>query len=228
MLLITLLSIVVAIVMTFVAWRLVREDQRRSNARVSALAADIYSDDDGEEEPTPVAVNDLFAPDARPRTKGSLANALAIGALVVGSLIALVVVFSRDPTTRPDPAIASAAVRQNAAADQVPLPLELTALGQDRERDELNIRGMVRNPTGSPSIGPVVAGVSAFNREGELVATARAPIERESLEGGVESKFLVRLTGVGDVYRYRVSFTVDNRTVAHVDRRDHTVTAQLP
>jgi len=229
MLLITLLSIVVAIVMTFVAWRLIREEQRRSNARVSALAADIYDDDDDDEDPIPVAVNDMFAPDARPRTKGSLANALAIGALVVGSLIALVVVFSRDPTTRPDPAVASAAIRQDAAAsDQVPLPLELTALGQDRERDELNVRGMVRNPSGSPSIGPLVAGVSAFNREGELVATARAPIERESLEGGVESKFLVRLTGVGDVYRYRVSFTVDNRTVAHVDRRDHTVTAQLP
>jgi hypothetical protein len=225
----TLLSVVVAVVMTFVAWRLVREEQHRSNARVSALAADIYSDDGGEDEPTPVAVNDLFAPDARPRTQGSLANALAIGALVVGSLIALVVVFSRDPTTHPDRAVASVGDRQDAAtADAARLPLELTALGQDRQNDELNVRGMVRNPAGGASIGPLVAGVSAFNREGELVATARAPIESGSLEGGVESKFLVRLSGVGDVYRYRVSFTVDNRTVAHVDRRDHNVTAQLP
>lgn len=226
----TLLSVVVAVVMTFVAWRLVREEQHRSIARVSALAADIYSDDDADGEPTPVAVNDLFAPDARPRTQGSLANALAIGALVVGSLIALVVVFSRDPTTHPDRSVvASVGDRQDpATVDAARFPLELTALGHDRQNDELNIRGIVRNPAGGTSIGPLVAGVSAFNREGELVATARAPVERESLEGGVESKFLVRLAGVGDVYRYRVSFTVDNRTVAHVDRRDHTVTAQLP
>jgi len=229
MLVITILSIVVAFVMTAITWHVVREEQRRSNARVSALAADIYRDDDEDDNPTPVAVNDLFSPDARPRTKGSLANALAIGALVVGSLIALVVVFSRDPATHPDPVVAIVGHRQDAAVpDAARQPLELTALGQDREKDELNIRGIVRNPAGGTSTGPLVAGVSAFNREGELVATARAPVERGSLEGGVESKFLVRLAGVGDVYRYRVSFTVDNHTIAHVDRRDHTVTAQLP
>ena len=167
---------------------------------MSALAADIYSDEDVDDDPTPVAVNDLFAPDARPRTKGSLANALAIGAFVVGSLIALVVVFSRDPTTHPSRAVASVGDPQDAAtADAARFPLELTALGQDRQNDELSIRGMVRNPAGGAPIGPLVAGVSAFNREGELVATARAPIESGSLEGGVESKFLGRLSGVGDV-----------------------------
>jgi hypothetical protein len=223
---ITVLSVSIAVVMTLVAWSFVRADQRRSDARVSALAADIY---DGDDDATPVAVNDLFAPDARPRTKGSLANALAIGALVVGSLIALAVVFSRGPATEAAPSVASDGdPAVSPSTDLTRFPLELTALAHDRAGDELTVRGIVRNPEGAGPVVAVFANVFAFNSGGELVATAKAPIDRDSLAGGVESRFLVRIAGVGDVYRYRLSFTVDNRTVAHLDRRDHILTAQVP
>jgi hypothetical protein len=174
-----------------------------------------------------VAVSDLFAPDARPRTEASLLNALGIGVLVVGTLIALVVVFSGGPAGNSRGNVGARAGTPVDMADPL-APLELTALGHERTGDDLSIRGVVTNPAGRGPVGPITAQVSVFNRAGELVATARAPIERNPLAGGVESRFVVRVTGVGDVDRYRVSFSVDNRTVAHVDRRDHTVTAQLP
>ena len=215
----TVLSLAVAIVMTGVAWRLARDEQRRSDARVADLAADLYHDD----SPAPVQVNELFAPDAQPRTKGSLLNALGIGVVVVGTLIALLVVFSGGTSERHGTPVVKASSEQPA-----PAPLELTALAHDRVRNELTVRGIVRNPAGGATIGPLMAGVSVFNRDGDLVASGRAPIEPQSLEAGVESKFVVRIADAGDVYRYRVSFTVDNRTVAHVDRRDRGTTVQLP
>lgn len=216
----TVLSLAVAIVMTGVAWRLARDEQRRSDGRVADLAADLYHDD----SPAPVQLNDhLFAPDAQPRTKGSLLHALGIGVVVVGTLIALLVVFTGGTSDRPGTPVVKAASDQPA-----PPVLELTALAHDRVRNELTVRGIVRNPSGGASIGALMAGVSVFNRQGDLVASGRAPIDRQSLEGGVESKFVVRIADAGDVYRYRVSFTVDNRTVAHVDRRDRATTVQLP
>ena len=70
--------------------------------------------------------------------------------------------------------------------------------------------------------------MSAFDRDGDLVASGRAPVECDSLAAGVESTFVVTIPGADDVDRYRVSFRSDDRIVAHVDRRDQAVTAQLP
>ena len=38
----------------------------------------------------------------------------------------------------------------------------------------------------------------------------------------------VTVPGVSDVSRYRVGFKSNERIVAHVDRRNHGVTAELP
>ena len=143
----------------------------------------------------------------------------------------MAVVFTGRPSARPDEPVARDTGGEGAVmnvVEQQNLPLELTALGHDRQRNELSVRGIVRNPSGSAPVGPLMAGVSVFNRQGDLVASGRAPIERPSLEAGVESRFVVRIADAVDVYRYRVSFTVDNRAVAHVDRRDRTATVQLP
>src|SRR4051812_48005784 len=43
MLLITIAAVSVAAIMSLVAWRVVREERRRSEARIAALAADIHS-----------------------------------------------------------------------------------------------------------------------------------------------------------------------------------------
>ena len=88
----TVISLAVAAVMSVVAWRLARDERRRSEARVSALAADIHG-----EGPSPVHVSDAFFSEERSRTPGSPLRALAIGVLVVGSAIALVVFASGSP-----------------------------------------------------------------------------------------------------------------------------------
>ena len=46
LILVTLLSLTVAAMMSIVAWRAVRSERRRSEARVTALAADIHIRDD--------------------------------------------------------------------------------------------------------------------------------------------------------------------------------------
>ena len=81
LIIITVVSLVVAAVMSVVAWRLTRDERRRSEARVSALAADIHG-----EGASPVHVSDSFFAEERSRTPGSPFRALAIGVLVVGRL----------------------------------------------------------------------------------------------------------------------------------------------
>ena len=89
LLVITILSLAVAAVMSVVAWRLAREERRRSEARVEALTAEIHAD-----EPPLVKVGDYLPPEAPARTQGSLFGALAIGVLFVGSVVGLAIVFS--------------------------------------------------------------------------------------------------------------------------------------
>ena len=51
----TVTSLIVAAVMSVIAWRLARDERRRSEARVATLAADILG-----ERPSPVHVSDRF------------------------------------------------------------------------------------------------------------------------------------------------------------------------
>jgi hypothetical protein len=72
-----------------------------------------------------------------------------------------------------------------------------------------------------------------FNRQGEMAASAQALVTGgipgpTGADGGVESTFEVIAAGVRDVARYRVAFKSNERIVAHVDRRDHGMTAKLP
>jgi hypothetical protein len=212
----TILSLVVAAVMSVVAWRLARDERRRSEARVSQLAADIHG-----EPPSPVHVSDSFFAEERSRTPGSPFRALAIGVLVVGSVIALVVFASGPP--RGSVAAAPAAAPAPASA-----PLELVTLRHEREGDRLIVRGVVREGAGT-ELASLVAVVSVFNRLGDLVASGQGLITgARPAAAGVESSFIVTVPGVRDVARYRVAFKSNERIVAHLDRRGHGVTAELP
>jgi len=234
LLVITVLSLAVAAVMSVVAWRLAREQRRGSDARVEALATEIHGENgvgslspgtgDSKRTPDPVfaTANDLFAAPTSSRPQGSLVGALAIGILVVGTLAALAAVLSSR--ARP----ASTATAATVAAPATARPLELVALGHEREGDRLTVRGVVRNPAGTARVERLTAVVFVFNGAGRFVTSARAPIEGGTLESGGESTFVVAVTGVDDVGRYRVSFRSDDRIVAHVDRRDNAATTPLP
>jgi len=226
MLIITFTECFVAITMTVLAWRVLREDRRRTDARVAALAAEI---NDGSatrvsevtlNEAPHVPVDHLFAnadtEGERPRPR--LAAIVGGGALVVGT-IAMLLLFATSgarpaASTGPKPKPAAAAAAPTAAGS----PLELVALGHEREDDRLTIRGIVRNPSGGQRLMNVTAVVLLFNQEGGFLTSGRAAIDGTLAPGG-EAPFTVTVPGAADVGRYRVSFRTSEGIVPHVDRR---------
>lgn len=225
LLVVTIVSLAVAAIMSVVAWRLAREEQRRSEARVQTLAAEIAEIDD--QEPSPVEINGLFGAATPGRTPGSVFGTLAVGVLVVGTFVGLVVALTGGLRSS---SAATAALASSGPALATTASLELTALSHERQRDRLIVRGVVLDPRGDYAGTTLSAVVSVFDRTGGLVATQRAPIEvaARGAAPGVESSFAVTTTGLDDVYRYRVSFRSDDRTIAHIDRRNPVVTAQMP
>ena len=238
----TVFSLTLAATMSVVAWRLAREERRRSAARVAALAMEIHGqagtprrfDDELELRPGPISSghSDLFAraePGASPASR--FAAVVALGIFVAGTGAALAVVLSNGSrgAAKPAPAHAPVASGSNQtlradtsstqAAPIESLPLELVALGHERNADRLTIRGIVRNPPSGSEVSGLTAVVFLFNRAGEFLASGRAAIDASALEPGAESPFVVTVAGTADVGRYRVSFRTDDTVVPHVDRR---------
>ena len=226
---ITILSLAAAAFMSVVAWRLAREERLRSDARVSALAADILGGADA--EASPIAVNQLFAEPPPRHNHGGVLGTLAIGVAAVGAVLLLAVVWSGSPSSREAPA-AESAHTQAAPSDEVPAPvrpLQLMSLNHEREGRQLVVRGTVRNPNLAGAT-PVTAVVTVYDREGAIVASGHAALTRRAPAGAsdVESSFAVTIDGVDDVSRYRVGFRTGDHAIAHVDRRDTKLSAQLP
>ncbi len=226
---ITLLSITVATAMSIVAWRAVRNERRRSDARVSALAADIHGRDtmrtpDGDlplREGPAVSTRPMFARAQPTPGRPRLTVAAALGVLAVGASAALVVVLGgagRSSVVEPR---SNAARRASAVGDRTaaPAPLELMALGHERDSDSLTVRGVLRNPAGGKEVSQLTAVVLLFNHDGGLVASGRAAVQAPTLEPGAETTFVITIPGVEEVGRYRVSFSTEDGVVPHVDRR---------
>ena len=204
---VTLTSILLAAAMSVVAWRIAGDERRRSEARIAALAADIH------DRRVVVETSDLF----RPRSSRSQSAALfAIGVIVicgaVGSVIFLGAARGRGARTA-KPAAASLPALPGAT------PLELVALGYQRDGDQLTVRGVVRNPPSATERDRLSAVVFLFTPEGGFLTSGRATIESPALIPGGESTFIVTVPGATSVGRYRVSFRTDEQVVPHVDRR---------
>jgi hypothetical protein len=236
---VTIVSLLIALVMSVVAWRAAGEERRRSDARVAALATDIYSGDldlrdrvaDG-----PLATGDssLFGT-VQPAHEGGRRFAIVGGvAVLVFGVAAVILTLSSGGTRRPASAQARHAneiVDTPVAVDNAPnvdkaatrAPLELVALGHDRDGDRLTVRGIVRNPSSGAAVDKLTAVVFMFDRDGNFLGSGRAAVEASALGPGGESTFLVTVPGASAVGRYRVSFRTDDRVVPHVDRREHTL-----
>jgi hypothetical protein len=217
---ITVLSLTVAAVMSVVAWRLARDERRRSAARVAALSSDIHG-----EGHSPVNVSERFFTEEQSRTSGSPLRALAIGVLVVGSGVALVVLAS-------GPSGDSAAPAPTATEAQAAAPLELVALEHERDGDRMIVRGVVRHSNRAGLAG-LTAVVSVLNHEGEIASNGQAVVSdpaptSPSAAADVESAFVVTVSGARNVSRYRIGFKSNGRIVEHVDRREHRIMAELP
>jgi hypothetical protein len=234
LLLVTLVSMLLAAIMSIVAWHSSREERRRSEARIAALAAEIH--DGLAMRPAGAEQSgDLFA--ARQPARGGFrfATVAAGGLFVCGSAAALAVVSSHTSSNASSTASSSAL---HAAADRsvqtapasverhaeavnaaAAVPIELVALGHDREGDRLIVRGIVRNPSSGAALDRVTAVVLLFKDDGGFLGSGRATVESPALSPGGETAFAVTVPGANGVGRYRVSFRSEDRIVPHIDRR---------
>jgi hypothetical protein len=243
LLLVTLISLLLAVIMSVIAWRVAREERRRSEARVAALAADIHDSSPAERDwdlrqpadaPVSLPAAGLFQTSQAERTSPRFAAVAGIGVLVLGSVAAVALMLGNGSSaatarvasggTSATGASATNVATTKDSANAAPVPLELLALGHERDGDRLTVRGVVRNPASGREVDSVTAVVFLYNRDGGFVSSGRAPIQSSALVPGGESDFTVTVPGAGDVGRYRVSFRTEDFVVPHVDyrdRRDH-------
>jgi hypothetical protein len=208
--------------LAFVLVRVLREERRRSEARVAMLAAMAAVTE--YEEPGveydfgpelldrggPLGSSDLFAVrESRSQWPGRLAVAGAMVAVVLTGAVAL-----RESRT---------ATKTNAAVNAVPPPvstLELLSLEHAEGRDSLTIRGRVHNPAQGAAISDVAVTALLFAPDGTLLANGRAPLDLAALPPGGESAFTIAVPVSAQVARYRIGFRgTDGRTIGHVDKR---------
>jgi flagellar basal body-associated protein FliL len=247
LLVVTIASVAFAAVMGLVAWRIAREERRRSTARVAALSAEIHAADAMESEryaevgvrmeaplryrapaaPARQRFDDLPIGDGpgAPRAP-SFATADATGTRSVAvvalgvfivAAIAGVAIFMSGSPSAPQPVPHANTAAQQPAAAQA--PLELIALGHERAGNQLTVRGIVRNPALGEAVQQLEAVVFVFDRGGGLAASGRAPVQQPTLAPGAEAPFLVSIADAKDIGRYRVSFRTHDRVVPHLDRR---------
>lgn len=232
MLSVTVLSLVMAVAMTLVALKLLRQERQRSDARVAALSrlseepsleparrTEIRQGSHAAELPlrtaagtaNDVAAHDLFSERAEPSPWPR--RLLAAGGVVALALVlAGAIALGRSPSSQTAPPAAPAAA---------PAPLELMSLRHDQAAPGLIVTGLVQNPAGGTPAAHVVATVFAFAQDGTFLASGRAPIELARLEPGDQSPFVVSVATTAAVARYRVGFRgEDGRVLAHLDRRE--------
>ena len=214
------LSLILAIGMGLILFKVLNDERRRSEARVAALAAAaaevdlplaLHAEDHAARPPAP-SRSDLFvsADEASPWPRRA---AVAAGLAAIVAIAGYAIVPSRAATP---PAVAAAA------------PLELLALKHSQEGDTLTVSGSVRNPRSGVPQSQVFATAILFGPDGSFLTSGRAALDFTSLAPGDESPFVVAVPVSGTVARYRVGFrAADGSVIAHVDRRaDGTTAAQ--
>jgi hypothetical protein len=230
LLLVTSSSLILAATMAAVAWRLAREERRRSQARIATLASDL----DLEMRPNGAATAagaELFRI-GEPSVAGSrFAVVLAIGVFAVATALALLVTMSRAGQPVSEPVVAQATLPDAGLTTRpgtASVPLELVALTHEREGDGIIVRGVVRNPSTGVDQGRVAAVVFVFTRDGAFLASGRSALAVPVLAPGAETAFVVTVPNANEIGRYRVSFRSDDRVIPHVDRRERGPIAHIP
>ena len=218
---VTAVSIVVTALLGARLLRMIREERRRSDARVNLLMelagstgprrerAQRFTDFELQPSaPHHPEVGDLFheheVQSAWPR------RLLAAGTLatVIGGTVFAWNLLDRRPSTH------------TAAAPVAQQPLELLSLAHKQQGGTLVITGLVQNPRGSAVVSGAQATVLVFGANGSLIASGRAPLDFTTLAAGDESPFVIRVETTGAA-RYRVGFRgANDQTLAHVDRRN--------
>ena len=206
---VTTLSLAAAAGFGALSWRVGREERERERARVAALSTAM-----GPATPeTPlvgaVVVGSVFDRSTEGLRGRPLIKVTAGAVMLV--LTAAVVFLSAPASTKPGIGQAGAA------------PLELMSMRHQHQGTTLTVSGLVKNPATGAAVNGVTAVVFAFDRTGAFVASGRAPLDFGALAPGDESPFVVTVSNVSDVARYRVTFRSGDSVVRHIDRRSDRV-----
>ena len=213
---ITAISLVIATVTSVVAWRVVSENRRRSDARVARLADVLHTAE--VPDSSPIAAPHLFesaVPASGTRRWMTLAPAVAPLALVIGFAATWVVTRAASSPTAPNNSAAEARETRQ------PASLELVSLTHERvESGGLELHGEVHNPQNGTTLEDVTAVALFFDTQGAFLTSGRAPLEARSLAQGGNATFFISVPDAANVGRYRVSFRTSNGIIPHTDRRD--------
>jgi hypothetical protein len=240
----TTLSLAAAAGFGFLSWRLGREERLREQARIAALATAMTGPSTvrGRDETAAPSVLRGFA-EAGPRLAEALPleadtaeTQVAVGsvfgrateglrgrpgikAAVMGAMVVTIVIGAIIGARMSDNAAASTTTRNEAIATNVPAPLELVSMRHQRQGTTLTVSGLVRNPSQGVAMNGLTAVVFAFDRSGAFLASGRAALDFSALGPGDESPFVVNISNILDVARYRVTFRSGTGVVRHIDRR---------
>jgi hypothetical protein len=144
----------------------------------------------------------------------------AIAVVVAGLLI--FAAARRGQAVQENGAVASSAAtpsRQPSARTTAAEPLELIALGHERGKGVLVVRGEIRNPSnGALCCMPAVV-VLTFDEHGIFLGSSESDGGSEKLPPGGRAAFSVSIPARTTPARYKISFRSEGQIVPHVDRR---------
>ena len=204
---VTVMSLLMTLAMGVVTWRLVRDERRRSAARLAVLTSRLREQaGPGRPAMSPLSEErERARPIERSEETGTMSWSWGLAGLAASGLVAIAVV-----------ALLPIGGAEKTTA--TPVPLELLALDHDRHDGELAITGTVRNPANGEPQPRLAVHATAFDDAGTVVATRRSLVSDGALAAGDESAFDVSLAAE-TATRYRISFMIDEGTVPHLDRR---------
>lgn len=213
---ITGISLLLAVAMGLVVFRLQRDERLRSEARVALLAASAQDDSIylyereaaalyADSEPAAAAAP-LFA--SREADSPWLRRVAIAGAAAAGITLAVqAMTFVASPSS-------------SKAASSQAAPLELVALQHAYDGSTLTVTGTVQNPKAGLPVGRIAVTATVLGDDGSTLATGRSALDYAALAPGEDSPFVVKIPVQGTVRRYRVGFRrPDGSILAHVDRR---------
>ena len=225
LLFITAIAVLIAAFASWTAWRLVRENRRRAEARIGRLAAEIGTVpvellyQEGDDTPRSGRVVELFSQNQAEEERAPSRSLTIVGSGLAISAVALTFIFlasrsgvSKDLNQNQDVSQQQDTVENTA--------IELVALTSERNAGGILVNGMVRSPEAAMDIRDLNAVVSLIDSSGEVVGSERALISNSGeLAPGHEVPFTVRLGDVSKAARYKVSFQSGHHVIPHVDKR---------
>ncbi len=226
---VTAISLTMAFAMGIVAWRIIREERRRSDVRVASLLTQLGRPPDPSGDvssglhthgrvPPPPLETPVPDPPSEPRPRRLFAAVTGPSVLLrpflatiggVGIVLALGTVAMLSGRDTPPPALSERAT-----------PVELLSLAHAKQGEYLAITGAVRNPADGVDRGRLSVMATVFDRDGTLIGTGQTPLPVRALAPGGETPFTISMPEADRINRYRISFAQDQIGVPHIDRRE--------